>query len=1026
MHVESLTLWCLASAFIFIFVAYSDAIPSEFQSTKYKKKTCGYQSCPKLDPNKLNVHLIAHTHDDVGWLKTVDQYYYGSHTLTQRAGVQYILDSVIQELKNDPQKRFIYVETAFFWKWWMDQHDFVKHTVRNLVNSGQLEFIGGGWTMNDEATTNYQSIIDQFTWGLRKLNESFGECARPHVGWQIDPFGHSREMASLFAQLGYDGLFIGRLDFQDKQQRLRTKTTEMIWEGSDNLGSSANLFTNVLFNNYAPPPGFCFDILCSDEPIIDDDRSPEYNVPRRVDEFVGYVARQAENYVTNNIAITMGEDFHYQDAHLWFKNLDKLINYVNAKQDSNLNLVYSTPSCYLKAVNDANLTWPTKNDDFFPYASDPNSYWTGYFTSRPTIKRFERVGNNFLQVCKQLYALTDLGPEDKVDLNSMREAMGVMQHHDAITGTEKQVVAEDYARMLHLGIVECDIITNTAFNKLFTNNHLEDTNPAPQVNLDSCMLLNISQCEVSEKSSNFVVTVYNPLSHPVSLYIRVPVPGQTYSVKDPNNKDVVSQLIPIPTSVLNIPGRFSSATSELVFRAVSLPPLGYRSYYVTGSKKKSTAQESTTEEGELITLQNNGNKVQLTVSTGEVQLFLDDKKDLPLHQNFYYYTGFTGDNRQFFNRSSGAYIFRPKQKTPITIAPKPVSEVYKGPVVEEIHQVFSDWMSQVIRVYKEENHVELEWLVGPIPVEDNEGKEVISKFSIELETNGTFYTDSNGRELLERKRNFRSTWEVNISEPVSANYYPVTSRILIRDTTKNVEVAVLTDRAQGGSSLGDGEIELMLHRRLIHDDAFGVEEALNETAFGKGLVARGKHYVIGGTIPPVGASPSLAALERDLAQRKLLSPWTFLSPADDFTFKQWASTYKMEYSGLTNALPPNVQILTLEPWQGRSLLLRLEHTLEKTDDPLLSKPITVYLQKLFSPFTIVSARETTLGANQWLKDLDRLVWQVESNEVFETFSEKPKYQDNIDPMTITLTPMQIRTFILDVDYSPKSSIFTTK
>lgn len=37
-----------------------------------------FQSCPKTDPNMLNVHLVAHTHDDVGWLKTVDQYYYGS------------------------------------------------------------------------------------------------------------------------------------------------------------------------------------------------------------------------------------------------------------------------------------------------------------------------------------------------------------------------------------------------------------------------------------------------------------------------------------------------------------------------------------------------------------------------------------------------------------------------------------------------------------------------------------------------------------------------------------------------------------------------------------------------------------------------------------------------------------------------------------------------------------------------------------------------------------------------------------
>lgn len=115
----------------------------------------------------INVHLVPHTHDDVGWLKTVDQYYYGSRTRTQKAGVQYILDSVVRELVQDPTKRFIYVESAFFFKWWDKQSDRIKNAVQRLVQEGRLEFIGGAWSMNDEATTHYTSVVDQFTWGLR-------------------------------------------------------------------------------------------------------------------------------------------------------------------------------------------------------------------------------------------------------------------------------------------------------------------------------------------------------------------------------------------------------------------------------------------------------------------------------------------------------------------------------------------------------------------------------------------------------------------------------------------------------------------------------------------------------------------------------------------------------------------------------------------------------------------------------------------------------------------------------------------
>ena len=39
-------------------------------------------------------------------------------------------------------------------------------------------------------------------------------------------------------QFGFDGLFFGRLDYQDKAKREKTKTMELMWRGSDDLGES--------------------------------------------------------------------------------------------------------------------------------------------------------------------------------------------------------------------------------------------------------------------------------------------------------------------------------------------------------------------------------------------------------------------------------------------------------------------------------------------------------------------------------------------------------------------------------------------------------------------------------------------------------------------------------------------------------------------------------------------------------------------------------------------------------------------
>jgi hypothetical protein len=85
----------------------------------------------------VDIWVIPHTHDDVGWLETVDEYYIQQ--------VQWIFDTFVRCLADNPDRRFTYVEVAYFKRWWLEQDEPTKTLVRSLVANGQLEFNLGGW-----------------------------------------------------------------------------------------------------------------------------------------------------------------------------------------------------------------------------------------------------------------------------------------------------------------------------------------------------------------------------------------------------------------------------------------------------------------------------------------------------------------------------------------------------------------------------------------------------------------------------------------------------------------------------------------------------------------------------------------------------------------------------------------------------------------------------------------------------------------------------------------------------------------
>ena len=75
------------------------------------------------NPEPLTVHLVPHTHDDIGWLKTIDEYYTGYSQSTAIANVSSILDTVVDALLLDETKVFTYVEMKFFTMWYERQTD---------------------------------------------------------------------------------------------------------------------------------------------------------------------------------------------------------------------------------------------------------------------------------------------------------------------------------------------------------------------------------------------------------------------------------------------------------------------------------------------------------------------------------------------------------------------------------------------------------------------------------------------------------------------------------------------------------------------------------------------------------------------------------------------------------------------------------------------------------------------------------------------------------------------------------------
>ena len=518
--------------------------------------------------------------------------------------------------------------------------------------------------------------------------------------------------------------------------------------------------------------------------------------------------------------------------------------------------------------------------------------------------------------------------------------------------------------------------------------------------------------------------VYNALAFSRSTIIHLPVSSDVpYHITRVGSAGKGDQIL-LPVRSISKVTSDGGSDYLVLFDTGPLSPLGAAVFRLSRAEGQSV-QPRRLQFSTDVEVSNGLMTVLFDGSTGSIKRVATDDTSLDLSQTWGYYTSFdsTFDNDhkdQDSDQDSGAYIFRPSTPEQKIRALEPSNaKFYNTSLGMEVHVFFKEpWIKTVTRVLTGLPYVEVEYTIGPIPINDARGKEVVTRFSTPIQSAGTFFTDSNGREFLKRKRNSRPTWDLNVFEPVAGNYYPVNAAIYLEDEEN--ALAVVTDRTQGGTSLVDGTLELMVQRRILADDGRGVSEALNETVdgmtpyppygkaqrLGDGIVITGKHRFM------IGGNKGGARLARSMMDAALVDPLVFVGSAPSH---QTTPSYLSEFSGLRDALPPNVMLVTLALLRDTAskkttFLVRLGHQYAVGEDEVLSKPAEVALDKLFNGYTVVAVTEKTLTGNQdytdWLKR--RLDWTAGT-------ARGPKGSLIDGTFFVHLEPMDIRTFEVTVE-----------
>ena len=146
-----------------------------------------------------------------------------------------------------------------------------------------------------------------------------------------------------------------------------------------------------------------------------------------------------------------------------------------------------------------------------------------------------------------------------------------------------------------------------------------------------------------------------------------------------------------------------------------------------------------------------------------------------------------------------------------------------------------------------------------------------------------------------------------------------------------------------------------------------------------------------------------------------LADRTYLQPELVFGAGSSSAVVATNTASFVNALPVNVQLMTLQALSKTTLLVRLSHQFGLGEDATLSLPVTVDVVQLFkaSTFDIASVEEVSLTNTQSKQELLKRRalnrgWKTEvPAEAMHVWRNATLHEGSV-----TLGPLEIKTFVV--------------